>query len=412
MGLTIRRKVAWISLPALAVLATLLPAATQAATINVPATGSTASIQAAVDAASPGDTIVVAPGIYTGPTVNVEKDGITIRGLEGRDDQRRRQRLRDHGRSPGPGRRRADHARVRDGEPELQGARLHARRHDDPRCGRDRHLPDERRRLSRHRRELHRQRRVRDLPALLARRGIDKNSGGGGEDATIYVGVDDNVLVEGNTSRTAYRHRARGHREYDRPQQQSDRQRGRHLHHRAARTAADLDRPALIEGNVVNKNNLTNPFPPACDDRTASRPAASRSSRTFSSCPPGPGSSTSAVTTSRSATTSQTITTPSASAPRSTRSRATRPPARSSPATRPAERQVAGSPLDRLRRPRLPRRSDQRQLLHEQRSQDRGLPVRAAALLLSRARRGAPSGGGAPQRTRRAASGAALLCSP
>ena len=49
-----------------------------------------------------------------------------------------------------------------------------------------------------------------------------------------------------------------------------------------------------------------------------------------------------------------------------------------------------------LRRPRLPGRSDQRQLLHQQQPQDGGLPVRAAALLLSEAG-GAPSGAASPE---------------
>ena len=40
----------------------------------------TTTIQAAVDAASPGDTIVVPPGIYH-ETVTVTRSGLTIRGL-------------------------------------------------------------------------------------------------------------------------------------------------------------------------------------------------------------------------------------------------------------------------------------------------------------------------------------------
>lgn len=51
-----------------------------ATTITVSPTGSTTAIQAAVDAASPGDTINVRPGLYTGPTVHVDTSRLTIRG--------------------------------------------------------------------------------------------------------------------------------------------------------------------------------------------------------------------------------------------------------------------------------------------------------------------------------------------
>jgi pectin methylesterase-like acyl-CoA thioesterase len=52
----------------------------QATTIKVAPTGSTLAIQEAVDAASPGDTIKVAPGTYTGPTVSVKTSALTIAG--------------------------------------------------------------------------------------------------------------------------------------------------------------------------------------------------------------------------------------------------------------------------------------------------------------------------------------------
>ena len=80
MGLTIRRTVASISLPALVAVAALLPAAAQAATINVPATGSTRRSRPRSTPPRRATRSVVAPGTYTGPTVNVEKDGITITG--------------------------------------------------------------------------------------------------------------------------------------------------------------------------------------------------------------------------------------------------------------------------------------------------------------------------------------------
>src|SRR5258708_27189280 len=58
----------------------VLPAAAQAKTIKVPATGRTTSIQEAVNAASPGDTVSVAPGTYTGPTLRVTTSNLTLTG--------------------------------------------------------------------------------------------------------------------------------------------------------------------------------------------------------------------------------------------------------------------------------------------------------------------------------------------
>src|SRR5258708_21088855 len=56
----------------------VLPAAAQAKTIKVPATGRTTSIQEAVNAASPGDTVSVAPGTYTAPTLSVTRSNLTL----------------------------------------------------------------------------------------------------------------------------------------------------------------------------------------------------------------------------------------------------------------------------------------------------------------------------------------------
>lgn len=57
--------------------------AAQAKTIKVVANGTTEAIQTAIDAAGPYDTVMVPPGTYSGPTVKVEKSNLTLKGSRG-----------------------------------------------------------------------------------------------------------------------------------------------------------------------------------------------------------------------------------------------------------------------------------------------------------------------------------------
>jgi parallel beta-helix repeat protein len=228
-----------------------LPAA--ARTIVV---GST--IQAAVDAASPGDTIVVPPGVYHEGVV-VAKSGLTIRGTvfavidaSGHD----------YGIQVGTGASGAppvfagcpdlsihgfalDGLTVRDADDTgvflrgVDGFRLTGTHYQDneeygafPRCSRN---------------------------GLIAR-----NTGGGGEDATIYVGVDDNVTVAGNIL-------TKGEIGIELENTRNSVVRGNVLTANVAGILAvvlpglpttSLDR-ALIVGNTIFMNNLPNPFPPS-----------------------------------------------------------------------------------------------------------------------------------------------------
>jgi parallel beta-helix repeat protein len=222
----------------------------------------TTTIQAAVDAASPGDTIVVPPGTYR-ETVLVDKSGLAIRGSRGAV-------LDASGHQYG----------IRVGTGQISGAPpacppysirgftlrgLTIKNADDtglfmigvdgfrvtqghfidnaeygvfPRCSRDGR--------------------------------IDHNSGGGGRDATIYVGVDDDIRVEENHL--------------------SDGEIGIELENTLHTVVRDnvltgnvagilvivlpglpttVTDQALIEGNVIFQNNLPNPFPappPFTDD--------------------------------------------------------------------------------------------------------------------------------------------------
>ncbi len=267
MVLTTSRARRLLALTLLGTAGIALPAAAQAATITVPATGDTQSIQNAVDAASPGDAIRVSPGTYTGPTVNVEKDGITIRGPKaavinaaghtfgitvGHQEA-------DGSVNPDPSCGTAapvyqvrnftlDGLTIRDADftgifmMGVDGFRVTGGRYVDndeyaifPRCSRD---------------------------GL-----IDKNFGSGGEDALIYVGVDDNVRVEGN-------HVTGAVIGIELENTQNSFVRGNLVTGNVAGIfvivlpglPTDSTDHALIENNVVNKNNLPNPFPQVCDE--------------------------------------------------------------------------------------------------------------------------------------------------
>jgi parallel beta-helix repeat protein len=70
-----------LGLLALALLgAALLATAAQAKTIKVVANGTTEAIQTAINSASPYDTVMVPPGTYSGPTVKVETSNLTLKG--------------------------------------------------------------------------------------------------------------------------------------------------------------------------------------------------------------------------------------------------------------------------------------------------------------------------------------------
>ena len=61
---------------------TSMVSAAQAKTIKVVPDGTTASIQTAINAANPYDTVIVPPGTYTGATVKVEKSNLTLKGSQ------------------------------------------------------------------------------------------------------------------------------------------------------------------------------------------------------------------------------------------------------------------------------------------------------------------------------------------
>ena len=95
---------------------------------------------------------------------------------------------------------------------------------------------------------------------------IVKNSGGGGDDATIYVGVDHNVAVEDNNL-------TEGELGIELESTNDSIVRGNKLKENTAGIfvivlpnlpKATTER-ALIENNVVQKNNRPNPFPPVCE---------------------------------------------------------------------------------------------------------------------------------------------------
>ncbi len=231
--------------------AAVLPASGVAKTVKV-----TTTIQAAVAAASPGDTIVVPPGTYHEGDLLVTQDDLTIRGskaavLDASGHQ--------FGIKVGPGAISGDPPTcpalsvsdfklegmtIRNADDTglfmigVDGFRVSGGRYLDnaeygvfPRCSRD---------------------------GL-----IDHNSGGGGEDATVYVGVDDNVTVEKN-------HLSEGEIGIELENTRNSFVRNNHLSGNVTGILVVVlpglpttsTENAVIERNVIRANNLPNPFPP------------------------------------------------------------------------------------------------------------------------------------------------------
>jgi parallel beta-helix repeat protein len=245
---------------AAAVLVTLaLAGAAQAKDIRVVANGKTQSIQAAIDAASPYDTVVVPAGTYTGPTVTVEKSNLTIKGsreamIDATGDTYGITVGTKLTFDPGPtcpaygvSNFRIIGLTVKNAEDTgiflfaVDGFRVSNGRYVDngeygifPRCSRE---------------------------GVIAR-----NAGGGGNDATIYVGVDDGVSVVGNNLTNG---------ELGIELESTDNtivRKNRVVENTTGIFVIVLPglpksstEKALIEENSVNLNNRPNPFPPVCE---------------------------------------------------------------------------------------------------------------------------------------------------
>jgi parallel beta-helix repeat protein len=236
----------------------LLTAAAQAKTIRVRATGSTTAIQEAVNAAKPGDTVVVAPGTYSGPTISVTTSDLTITGSSAAT-------IDASGNTYGITVGKVLHFEegpvcpalnvsnftirgltVRNAERTglflfgVDGFEVSGGRYLDngeygifPRCSHS---------------------------GLIAH-----NFGGGGDDATVYVGVDDGVTVEKNNL-------TNGELGIELESTDNSIVRGNKLEGNTTgifvivlpNLPKSSTETALIEGNVVHKNNRPNPFPPVC----------------------------------------------------------------------------------------------------------------------------------------------------
>ena len=237
----------------------VLPAAAQAKTIKVPATGRTTSIQEAVNAASPGDTVSVAPGTYTGPTLRVTTSNLTLTGstaatidatgnqygitvgsaLEFEEGPRCPAFTVSNFKIRGLTIENAEKTGIFmfavDGFEVASGQYVNNGEYGIfPRCSHN---------------------------GLIV-----KNAGGGGNDATIYVGVDHNVTVEDNNL-------TNGELGIELESTNDSIVRGNKLKENTTGIfvivlpnlpKATTER-ALIEGNVVQKNNRPNPFPPLCE---------------------------------------------------------------------------------------------------------------------------------------------------
>ena len=238
-----------------------LPSAAQAKTIKVAATGSTTSIQEAIEAAAPGDTVSVAPGTYTGPTVSVTKSDLTLEGSVAAtiDASGNRYGITVGSKlefEPGP-----TCPAFTVSNFKIRG--LTVENADDTgiflfgvdgfEVASGRYLDNDEYGI---------------FPRCSHNGLIVKNSGGGGDDATIYVGVDHGVTVEGNDL-------TNGELGIELESTNESIVRGNKLKENTTGIFVivlpglpkSTTEKALIENNVVQKNNRPNPFPPLCEGR-------------------------------------------------------------------------------------------------------------------------------------------------
>jgi parallel beta-helix repeat protein len=246
-----------------------LVSAAQAKTIKVVANGTTEAIQTAIDSASQYDTVVVPAGTYAGPTVKVGESNITLRGSRGAIIDATgntygvtvgRKLTFDEGEG-GPECPNYSVSNFRiigltvenaedtgiflfgvDGFHVLNGSYLNNDEYGIfPRCSRE---------------------------GL-----ISGNSGGGGDDATIYVGVNNGVTVERNNLTNG---------ELGIELESTDNTTVRKNKLKENTTGIFVivlpglpkssTVKALIEENTVISNNRPNPFPPLCNEGEPENP--------------------------------------------------------------------------------------------------------------------------------------------